>query len=103
MLSILTSLVISTDQWLGHPFESGLFSYSIRAGWRYYGMGNEGAALLVGASMIAVGIACDLTRKTNRGRRVFHIALMPIVGDDRAHRPPPLRSLAPTSASRSGV
>jgi hypothetical protein len=51
-LSTLTSLLIVVDQWTGHPLETGLFSYSIRAGWRYYGMGNEGAALLVAALVV---------------------------------------------------
>lgn len=63
-LATLTSVVICADQWLGHPLESGLFSYSVRAGWRYYGMGNEGSALLVGASLAAIGLACDLAAET---------------------------------------
>ncbi len=78
-LSTLTSLLICADQWSGHPIESGLFSYSIRAGWRYYGMGNEGAALLVGASMIAVGFVCDFAEKS-RWNRLVRVALMPVVG-----------------------
>ena len=47
------------DQWLGDPLPTGLFSYSIRAGWRYYGIGNEGSALAVGAALAALGLACD--------------------------------------------
>jgi hypothetical protein len=78
-LSALTSLLIFADQLSGNPLESGLFSYSIRAGWRYYGMGNEGAALLVGASIIAVGLACDLAEK-GRWERMARFALMPAVG-----------------------
>ena len=31
----------------------------MRAGWRYYGMGNEGAAILVAASLAAVGLAAS--------------------------------------------
>lgn len=78
-LSTLTTLVILVDQWTGHPFETGLFSYSIRAGWRYYGMGNEGAALLVGASIVAVGLTCDLFAES-RWARPLRIGLMPAVG-----------------------
>lgn len=59
VLAVLTSAVILTDQWIGRPIESGLFSYSIRSGWRYYGMGNEGSALLVAASLAAIGLAVD--------------------------------------------
>jgi hypothetical protein len=79
VVSALTSVMICADQWGGHPLETGLFSYSIRAGWRYYGMGNEGAALLVGASIVAVGLACDLIRNTEWAP-IFRVGLMPIVG-----------------------
>ncbi|MDR3687107.1 MAG: hypothetical protein P4L93_09155 [Coriobacteriia bacterium] len=77
-LSTLTSLVILADQWTGRPLESGFFSYSIRAGWRYYGMGNEGAALLVGASIVAVGLTCDLYA-SSRWARSLRLGLMPLV------------------------
>jgi len=77
-LSTLTSLLICADQWTGHPYETGLFSYSVRAGWRYYGMGNEGAALLVGASIVAVGLVCDLVADT-RWARAVRIGLPPLV------------------------
>jgi hypothetical protein len=79
VLSSLTALLICLDQWLGKPFESGIFSYSIRAGWRYYGMGNEGAALLVGASILAVAAVCDLA-KTSPYSRALRLLLMPVVG-----------------------
>jgi len=59
-LAALTTVVILADQWSGRPIESGLFSYSIRSGWRYYGMGNEPAALLVAASLVAVGLGVDV-------------------------------------------
>ena len=58
-LTSLTSLVIIADQLTGHPIESGIFSYSVAAGWRFYGMGNEGAAILVAASIAAVALAAD--------------------------------------------
>lgn len=79
VLSALTSAMICADQWGGHPLETGLFSYSVRAGWRYYGMGNEGAALLVGASIVAVGLACDAARDADWAR-IMRLGLMPIVG-----------------------
>jgi hypothetical protein len=77
-VSTLTTLLVLADQWTGHPLETGLFSYSIRAGWRYYGMGNEGAALLVGASIVAVGLACDLYAESERAR-ALRVGLMPAV------------------------
>jgi hypothetical protein len=59
-----TVLLVMIDQWVGGPLQTGLFSYSIRAGWRYYGIGNEGAALAVGAALTAVGLGCDLAAGT---------------------------------------
>jgi hypothetical protein len=79
VLSSLTALLICVDQWAGNPFESGIFSYSIRAGWRYYGMGNEGAALLTGASIVAVAAVCDLA-KTSPYDRQLRLLLMPVAG-----------------------
>ena len=55
-----TALLVMLDQWFGGPLSSGLFSYSIRAGWRYYGIGNEGSALAVAGAVAALGLATDL-------------------------------------------
>jgi len=96
-LSTLTSLVILVDQWTGRPLESGFFSYSIRAGWRYYGMGNEGAALLVAASIVAVGLACDLCAQS-RWARPLRLGLMPLVGVVVL-----LTSAAPFAGANAGV
>jgi hypothetical protein len=79
LLGSLTSLLIAADQWSGRPLETGLFSYSIRAGWRYYGVGNEGAALLVGASIAAAGIACDWAAG-GRWAKMMQFGLLPVVG-----------------------
>ena len=38
-------------------------------GWRFYGMGNEGAAILVGASIAAVALATDAPRREARAER----------------------------------
>ena len=58
-LATLSALVIAADQWFGGPIETGVFSYSVAAGSRYYGLGNESAAILVGASIAAVALAAD--------------------------------------------
>ncbi|MCL2818890.1 MAG: hypothetical protein FWD41_04115, partial [Actinomycetia bacterium] len=53
-LGAITSLVIIIDQLLGAPFSfSAIFSYSPIMAFRFYGLGNEGAALLFGASVMA--------------------------------------------------
>jgi len=75
----LTSVVIVADQWLAEPLRTGLFSYSVRAGWRYYGMGNEGAALLVGASLVAIGLAIELLAGA-RGETLMRRWAVPVVG-----------------------
>lgn len=77
-LSALTVVVICADQWLGSPQPTGLFSYSIRAGWRYYGIGNQGSALLVGAALAVVGLAGDLLHGSRHAAwlRRFGIALL---------------------------
>jgi len=75
----LTSIVIVADQWLAEPLRTGLFSYSVRAGWRYYGMGNEGAALLVGASLVAIGLTAELLADS-RGATMVRRWAIPGVG-----------------------
>ncbi len=77
--TVLSSVVIVADQWLTEPLRTGLFSYSVRAGWRYYGMGNEGAALLVGASLIAIGLGAELLGGS-RGEILMRRWAIPLVG-----------------------
>jgi hypothetical protein len=67
------------DQWFGGPLQTGLFSYSIRAGWRYYGVGNEGSALAVGATLASIGLVCDLAARTRWALPLRRYAL-PVVG-----------------------
>ena len=74
-----TALLVMLDQWFGGPLQTGLFSYSIRAGWRYYGIGNEGSALAIGAALAAVGIACDLALHTRWAAPLRRYAI-PVVG-----------------------
>ncbi len=74
-----TVLLILVDQWFGGPLQSGLFSYSVRAGWRYYGIGNEGSALAVGAALAGVGLACDLAARMPWAPSLRRYAI-PVVG-----------------------
>jgi hypothetical protein len=74
-----TVLLILIDQWFGGPLQSGLFSYSTRAGWRYYGIGNEGSALAVGAALAGVGLACDLAVRRRWAPTLRRYAI-PVVG-----------------------
>jgi hypothetical protein len=55
-----TTAAILIDQWVGAPLsQTGIFSYSPLFGARYYGMGNESAALVLGASIIGAGVLLD--------------------------------------------
>lgn len=59
-LSVLTSLVIIIDQVLGAPASfTSFFGYSPIAAARFYGIGNEGAAVLFGAVVIGIVMALD--------------------------------------------
>lgn len=59
LAGIVTAAVLALDQLAGAPLSfSGAFSYSPVAAFRFYGLGNEGAAILVGA--LVTGIALEL-------------------------------------------
>jgi hypothetical protein len=52
-----TALVIVVDQWVGAPLlHANVIGYSLAEGGRFYGLGNEGAGLLLGALTAAVAI-----------------------------------------------
>ncbi len=59
-LMALATVVLLVDQWSGAPLSlASFFSYSPLIGWRYYGLGNEGAAIVVGASLAALGLLLE--------------------------------------------
>jgi hypothetical protein len=59
-LALATTTVILVDQWLGAPLSlDGLLGYSPLVGARYYGIGNEGAAVLVGAALTGCALVLD--------------------------------------------
>ena len=66
-LGAITALVVILDQMVGAPFSfSGFFSYSPIMAFRFYGLGNEGAALLYGATVIAFTLWLDRVEKPQR-------------------------------------
>ena len=66
-LGALTSIAIIIDQMLGAPFSfSGFFSYSTVMAFRFYGLGNEGAALLYGATIIPFVLWLDRVKNPHR-------------------------------------
>jgi len=59
-LGAVTSVVIVVDQLLGAPASfTSFFGYSPIAAARFYGIGNEGAAVLFGAAIITIVMALD--------------------------------------------
>lgn len=63
-----TIIVLMVDQFCGGPLSLGAYlSYSPLLSWRYYGIGNEGAALLYGAWLVFSGLALTWRRKSRFG------------------------------------
>jgi len=61
------ALLIVGDQLVGGPLAPGSpLSYSVLYGTRFYGLGNEGAAVLLGALLVAVAWRVDAGRGTPR-------------------------------------
>jgi hypothetical protein len=59
-ISLLTSLVLLVDQWLGAPWSfTNIFGYSPLLAARFYGIGNEAAAILFGASIVGAALILD--------------------------------------------
>lgn len=60
VMSLLTAGVIVIDQLLGAPLSfTSFLGYSPLLGARYYGLGNEGAAILFGATVVGFGLLLD--------------------------------------------
>ena len=65
-LALLTVTVLLVDQWVGAPLSyTNFFGYSPLGSARFYGMGNEAAALCLGAALVGTGLVLDQwTRET---------------------------------------
>lgn len=63
VLGLGTAVVLLVDQLFGAPLSfSGLFSYSPLLGARYYGIGNEGASIVVGGALAGIALLVDAKR-----------------------------------------
>jgi len=79
-LSLSLCAVMLVDQFFGAPLSrTGFFSYSPLLGARFYGMGNEAAALLLGASIVGVGLLLDQWPDSWFGVLGKHVGL-PVLG-----------------------
>lgn len=86
-VSVLTVALLLVDQLLGAPLSYGsALSYSPLFGARFYGIGNEGAAVLVGAALVAAGALSELRWRTRAmpelllGGPVVVAAVAPFLG-----------------------
>lgn len=79
-LSLATVATILVDQWLGAPASfTNFFGYSPLLAARFYGLGNEGAAIVFGASVVGMALLFDewpATRLTVFSKRFA----LPLVG-----------------------
>lgn len=71
LIGTVTAVVLATDQLLGAPLSlAGVFSYSPVAAFRFFGIGNEGAALLVGAAIVGIALELDSLEVSATARRL---------------------------------
>lgn len=90
--SALTAIVLMADQLAGAPLAPGTaFSYSPLDGFRYYGMGNEGAALLVGSWLVLAALSAGAAGRSRwfpavagAGAIALLVASAPVLGANSA-------------------
>ncbi|MDZ4178648.1 MAG: hypothetical protein U1E29_05395 [Coriobacteriia bacterium] len=79
-IAIVTSAVLLIDQWLGGPWSyTGILSFSPLVAARYYGMGNEGAAILMGAFAVGSALVIDEFPK-ERFSPALRLWVVPVIG-----------------------
>ena len=67
---IATALVLGIDQLAGATLSlSSIFSYSPLIGFRFFGIGNEGAAILVGGALVGLALEMDAAKTAPPVRR----------------------------------
>ena len=63
VVGLTSAGVLLLDQAFGAPLSfSGMFSYSPLLGARYYGLGNEGASIIVGGALTGIALLVDAFR-----------------------------------------
>ena len=73
---LVTVVVLVGDQLLGAPLSrTNLLGYSPLDSARYYGIGNEAAALLLGSTLAGMGLLVDLLGDTASGRLTRRVGL----------------------------
>jgi len=82
-LSVVTAVVIVGDQLLGAPASfASFFGYSPIAAFRFYGIGNEGAAILIGSVLVGIALILDAAREAGHEKLEKHLRVwgIPVIG-----------------------
>ena len=82
-LSVFTTIVIVVDQLLGAPASfASFFGYSPIAAFRFYGIGNEGAAVLMGSVLVGIALVLDAARDAGKKGLEKHLRVwgIPVIG-----------------------
>ena len=75
-----TAALLLADQWLGGPLShTGVLSYSPLDGARFYGLGNEGAAILFATALLGGGLSVDGC-PPGAGRQILGWLCLPLLG-----------------------
>lgn len=79
IVCLSTATLLLVDQWLGGPWSfTGILNFSPLVAARYYGMGNEGAAIMMGSLLVGLGLILDEYRNTRVAAIVRRWAILPI-------------------------
>ncbi|HSK47341.1 MAG TPA: hypothetical protein VLA05_04955 [Coriobacteriia bacterium] len=80
VLSLGTVAVVVIDQWLGAPASfTNFFGYSPLLAARFYGMGNEAAAIIFGAAVVGIALLFDQW-PASRGVAIAKRFGLPVLG-----------------------
>jgi len=68
---LAAALILGIDQLAGATLSlSSIFSYSPLIGFRFFGIGNEGAAILFGGALVGLSLELDAAKSSARVRRI---------------------------------
>ena len=68
---LAAALILGIDQLAGATLSlSSIFSYSPLIGFRFFGIGNEGAAILFGGALVGLSLELDAAKSSVRARRI---------------------------------
>jgi len=79
IVCLSTATLLLVDQWMGGPWSfTGILNFSPLVAARYYGMGNEGAAIMMGSLLVGLGLILDEFRTTKFAGIVQRWVILPV-------------------------